>query len=171
MKRHIPTWLIQSASSPSAQGKNAKGSQQRRVSSFICCCFFLRYSSLVRHSKIAHSCCKWSDERVKKKGTSGREKTFQANCGSFWCTVYHHAWCCVWRLCASRNSLLWADVRKLKWMSKMKTWVMEPNIFFKVTRQKPYYFWMHFCHTMFLDLTGRGQSSQILHYIERKYTC
>lgn len=98
-----------STCSPSAQCKNTKDSEERRLSSFV---FFPpKYSSLVRESKIACSCCKWRDERV-KKGTSGREKAFQANCGSFSYIVDKHTRCCVCRRHSSRNCLLWAAVRK-----------------------------------------------------------
>ena len=60
-----------STGSPSARGKNTKGLPTKKV--VFIWGFFLRYSSLVRQSKIARSCWKRRDERVQKRHFGERE--------------------------------------------------------------------------------------------------
>lgn len=107
-----------STSSPSAQGKNTKGSQQRRLSS---CFVFLRYSSPmteeVKNSLLMLQMERWKS--AKKALWGEREKAFQANCGSFSYIVYQHARCCLSTLFQQKPEIscgqLWGNELCRKW--------------------------------------------------------
>lgn len=135
-------------SSPSAQGETQKAPNKEGCLDLFFSELFIT-SEAVKNSSLMLQMERWKGG----KRHLGREKAFQANCGSFWYIVYQHARCCVCRLCASRNSLLWAAVRKWT-VSKLKTWSnLNPAFLLKVTWQKPQYFRMHFCYKVFLYLS------------------
>lgn len=78
-------------------------------------CSFLKHS--VKNSLLVLQMQWWKTAR---KGTSGRVKVFQANCGSSSCIVNQQPRRCVRGLVTGGNALLWAAVRKRD-VSIMKT--------------------------------------------------